>query len=44
MRDTKALALFAPTDQLHELAAASAIVGTPIESALPSSAIQPIFT
>jgi alkylation response protein AidB-like acyl-CoA dehydrogenase len=44
MRDTKALALFAPTDQLSSLAAASALLGHPLEAGLASSAIQPIIT
>jgi acyl-CoA dehydrogenase len=44
LRDTKALSLFAPTDQLQQLAAASESLGHPLEAAWPSSAIQPIFT
>jgi alkylation response protein AidB-like acyl-CoA dehydrogenase len=44
LRDTKALALTAPTDQLEQLAVASAELGHAIDSGWPSSAIQPIFT
>jgi len=43
LRDTRALSLFAPTDQLTQLAAASATLGHPVGDALPSSAIQPLF-
>jgi alkylation response protein AidB-like acyl-CoA dehydrogenase len=44
MRDTKALALFSPADQLSQLALAQLELGHPIEAGWPSSAIQPIFT
>jgi alkylation response protein AidB-like acyl-CoA dehydrogenase len=44
MRDTKALALTAPTDQLSQLGVAAAELGHQIGAELPSSAIQPIFT
>jgi alkylation response protein AidB-like acyl-CoA dehydrogenase len=45
LRDTKALALFAPPDQLQQLAVAASLLGPVAASdALPSSAIQPIFT
>ena len=44
LRDTKALALFAPTDQLAQLAVAGLELGHPLEAGLPSSALQPIFT
>ncbi len=44
LRDTKALALFAPTDQLEQLALAQVELGNPVDVGFPSSAIQPIFT
>lgn len=44
LRDTKALALTAPTDQLSQLAVASAELGHPVDVAWPTNAIQPIFT
>jgi acyl-CoA dehydrogenase len=46
LRDTKALALAAPTDQLSQLLVASAVLGRPGDfgPGLSSSDIQPIFT
>jgi len=44
LRDTKALALTAPTDQLEQLALASVELGHPVDATLPSTAIQPILT
>lgn len=44
MRDTKALALTAPSDQLQQLAIAEAELGHAIDAGFSSSAIQPIFT
>lgn len=43
LRDTKALALFAPTDQLLALASVSAL-SVPGAAFFPGSALQPIFT
>lgn len=44
LRDTKALASCAPSDQLCQLVAASALLGQePIDAALPAG-IQPVFT
>lgn len=44
LRDTKTLALLAPTDQLQQLAAAAPLVGGVLEVPLPGPALQPIFT
>jgi alkylation response protein AidB-like acyl-CoA dehydrogenase len=44
LRDTKTLALFAPADQLAQLAAAGLALGAPVDAGLPSSAIQPVYT
>jgi acyl-CoA dehydrogenase len=44
LRDTKALALFAPPSEVAELALAGAELGTPVAVGLPSTAIQPFFT
>jgi acyl-CoA dehydrogenase len=43
LRDTKALALFSPTDQMHRLAIAAGELAE-AETALPQSDVQPIFT
>src|SRR5439155_79456 len=43
LRDTKALALFGPTTELQQLAAAAVFLGAPVGGDLPGSAIQPIF-
>ena len=44
LRDTKALALFAPPSEVAELALAGALLGEPVATGLPSTAIQPFFT
>jgi len=47
LRDTKALALFAPPTEIADLMLAGALLGHHISgdpSGLPSSAIQPFFT
>jgi alkylation response protein AidB-like acyl-CoA dehydrogenase len=44
MRDTKALALFAPPSECASLGVAAAELKHPIGTGLPSSAIQPFFT
>jgi alkylation response protein AidB-like acyl-CoA dehydrogenase len=44
LRDTKALALFAPPSEIADLALAGAELGTPVGTGLPSSALQPFFT
>ena len=47
LRDTKALALFAPPSEVAELALAGAELGHHISrrpAGLPSTAIQPFFT
>jgi alkylation response protein AidB-like acyl-CoA dehydrogenase len=44
LRDTKALALFAPPSEVAELALAGVELGEPVSPGLPSSAIQPFFT
>lgn len=44
LRDTKALALFAPPSEVAELALAGAELGTPVATGLPSTALQPFFT
>lgn len=44
LRDTKALALFAPPSEVAELALAGALLGEPVAHGLPSTAIQPFFT
>ena len=44
LRDTKALALFAPPSEVAELALAGAMLGEPVAAGLPSTAIQPFFT
>jgi alkylation response protein AidB-like acyl-CoA dehydrogenase len=44
LRDTKALALFAPPSEVAELALAGAELGEPVAHGLPSTAIQPFFT
>jgi acyl-CoA dehydrogenase len=44
LRDTKALALFAPPTEVADLALAGAELGEPVGRGLPSSAIQPFFT
>ncbi len=44
LRDTKTLALSAPTDQLSQLAVTGLALGQPIDAGLPSSALQPIYT
>ncbi len=44
LRDTKALALTAPTDQLSQLAVASAELGHALDGGWPSSTIQPMVT
>jgi alkylation response protein AidB-like acyl-CoA dehydrogenase len=46
LRDTKALAMCAPSDQQHQLVAAAAAIGKPEEfgDALPVSWIQPVVT
>ncbi|MDB4971551.1 MAG: Butyryl-CoA dehydrogenase [Myxococcales bacterium] len=44
LRDTKALALFAPPSEIAELALAGVELGQPVSTGLPSSAIQPFFT
>ena len=44
LRDTKALALFAPPSEVAELALAGDVLGAPVSTGLPSTAIQPFFT
>jgi alkylation response protein AidB-like acyl-CoA dehydrogenase len=44
LRDTKALALFAPPSEVAELALAGFELGTPVSTGLPSTALQPFFT
>jgi acyl-CoA dehydrogenase len=44
LRDTKALALTAPTEQLSQLQVASVELGHPVDAPWPTNAIQPIFT
>jgi alkylation response protein AidB-like acyl-CoA dehydrogenase len=44
LRDTKALALFAPPTEIADLALAGAELGEPVGRGLPSSALQPFFT
>jgi alkylation response protein AidB-like acyl-CoA dehydrogenase len=44
LRDVKALALFAPSSELADMALAGAELGTPVATGLPSTAIQPFFT
>jgi alkylation response protein AidB-like acyl-CoA dehydrogenase len=44
LRDTKALALFAPPSEVADLALAGAVLGEPVATGLPSTAIQPFFT
>jgi alkylation response protein AidB-like acyl-CoA dehydrogenase len=44
LRDTKALALFAPPSEVADLALAGVELGEPVATGLPSSAIQPFFT
>ena len=44
LRDSKALALFAPSSEVADLALAGAVLGEPVATGLPSSAIQPFFT
>ncbi|HXU74261.1 MAG TPA: acyl-CoA dehydrogenase family protein [Polyangia bacterium] len=44
LRDTKAMALFAPPSEVAELALAGAVLGTPVSAGLPSTSIQPFFT
>jgi acyl-CoA dehydrogenase len=44
LRDSKALALFAPSSEVADLALAGALLGEPVAAGLPSTAIQPFFT
>jgi alkylation response protein AidB-like acyl-CoA dehydrogenase len=44
LRDTKALALFAPPNEVAELALAGRELGHFVHDGLPSSALQPFFT
>jgi alkylation response protein AidB-like acyl-CoA dehydrogenase len=44
LRDTKALALFAPPSEIADLALAGVELGEPVSTGHPSSAIQPFFT
>lgn len=44
LRDTKALALFAPPSEIAELALAGHELGAPVGTGLPSTALQPFFT
>ena len=44
LRDTKALALFAPPTEIADLALAGAELGEPVGRGPPSSALQPFFT
>ncbi len=44
LRDSKALALFAPSSEVADLALAGAVLGEPVAAGLPSTAIQPFFT
>jgi acyl-CoA dehydrogenase len=44
MRDTKALALFGVPSEIAQLALASAELGHPVGTGLPSTGIQPFFT
>lgn len=44
LRDTKTLALLAPSDQLQQLRAAAPLVGGALEVPLPGPALQPLFT
>jgi alkylation response protein AidB-like acyl-CoA dehydrogenase len=44
LRDTKALALFSPPDQLAQLTVAGDELDEALEGPLPSAAIQPFFT
>ena len=44
LRDTKALALFAPPSEVAELALAGVELGQPVDPGLPSTGLQPFFT